>query len=504
MRSRLVVTIVPLFAAVSALAATSTALAADIASVIGPVGPGQWVAECPGPQSPPSGTSQLPACAGPNPDCLHRVVLNGGEFPDATCSDGTPGVFYVRIGSGDDVNRWVIHVQGGGGCNDYGSCLERWCGTQGALPYKANKMSSDWNADGVTDLAEHVRGPGMASESANNQFSTWSHAWAYYCSSDMWEGQESDVEMHSGTSSFAVDANGHHILHAMRKMLRKLNSNPAWTTAGDLWVPDLDDATEIVFTGTSAGAKGAISNADWFLSVFPDSDNSLVLDANFDISDDVLTSEDVWIDYDLDGVGDETYVVGREVIYNDEWLPGGYAAEIDAFVDESCRAFYEPLGRMDRCNQFSTMLTGTIAGAPIISTPTFSRFDLIDNLIRDQYTQHPNDRGYSLLIGGMNGTPIDPNDYAVLSRATLLETWLVGAPLTGVFAPRCGDHVGLENDAVFAAVTTPDTDDVNMASLMNPSNFHDALLLWLNVGVGVRLDTRYLDTSAPGAGFSAC
>jgi len=495
-----------LCAGLAGLSISTAASAADISAVVGPVGTAQWQNSCVGPQQAPTGTSQLPACAGPNANCLHRVVLDPVDFPEATCSDGTPGVFYVRPGSAGDEDRWVIHLQGGGKCDDYGSCLERWCGQQGALPYSANKMSSDWDGDGVTDLAAHVQGPGMASANATNEFATWTHVWAYYCSSDSWQGREADVTFDDGLgNSFDLDARGHTILYAMRNMLRKLNANPAWTAEGGFAVNDLDDATEIVFTGTSAGAKGAISNADWFLSVFPASDNSLVVDANFDVSDNVLVSENVWVDWDNDGVGEGNWYSERIGFYNDEWAPGGYLAEIDAFTDESCRATYEPLDRMDRCSQFSTMLRLSIGASPIIETPTFVRLDLEDNVISDQYTQHPNQAGFSLLIGGQNGTPTTLADFATLSRASLIETYDDHDSLTGMFAPRCGDHVGLENGNTFTVQTTPFTTDTVPVGILIGSftTFEDALWDWLNLGAGVRFDIRRQDT-ATGASFSGC
>ena len=487
------------------LCLATTASAADIASVVGPIGSGSWAVSCPGPQVAPTGTSQLTVCPGGGADCLHRVMINPTEFPRATCSDGTPGAFYVRPGSAGDEDRWVIHLQGGGRCDDYDSCLERWCGQQGALPYTANKMSSDWNADGVPDLATQVNGPGMASPNPANAFSTWTHVWAYYCSSDSWQGRASDVVFDNGAgSTFNLDARGHTILYAMRKMLRKRNPNPGWTADGGYVVNDIDDATEIVFTGTSAGAKGAISNADWFLSVFPDSDNSLVIDANFDVSDSVLIDEDVWVDWDNDGVGDELWYSGRIDFYNDQWAPGGYLAQIDAFTDETCRNWYEPLGRMDRCSQFSTMLRLNI-GDPIIETPTFVRQDLEDSVISRQYVDHPNNKGFSLLIGGAAGTPITIADFTALMRASLYETYEDHDSMTGMFGPRCGNHVGLESLRPFAIQSTLVTTNTWPIGVLlgSAKTFHNTLWDWLNVGSGNRVGQRLIDIPT-GAPLSGC
>ncbi len=489
---------------------------ADIATAIGPVDTQEWRDACAAnPVVPvvPSGAHGLAPCAG-GADCLHRVVLDADEFPNATCSDGTEGVFYVRPGSNGDENRWVIHLQGGGSCRDYDTCLKRWCGQQGI--YAANKMSSDWNADGTTDLPEHVVGTGIQAPIAANEFSDWTHVFAYYCSSDSWQGRASDVEFDNGVDSFHLDARGHTILSAMRRMLRKNNANPTWTAAGGYAVPDLDSATEIVFSGTSAGAKGAISNADWFLTPFSSSDNSLVLDGNFDMSDDALAYYDVWVDADALGGPDEPYMDARIDHALDAWAPGGYLAEIDAFVDESCRAFFEPRGRMDRCNYFSTQLILNLLGGvhpittPIISTPTFVRFDLADNVVRKNFTQHkpPTDAGYSLFIGGPTGTQTTIDDFAYVVRASLLDAYDDHDSLTGVFAPRCGKHVGLENTHTFAVQTTPDTSDNDFGFvgvvIGSTTTFHDALWTWLSVGSGTRTPIRRLDTSVAGTSLSGC
>lgn len=493
-----------------ALFAPRLAHAADIATVVGAPGSATWTATCPAAPPPrtPSGTSQLTVCAGGGVNCMHRVDIDPAEFPNAVCSDGTPGVFYVRPGVGQDVNRWVIHLQGGGSCRDYESCLDRWCGEQGALPYTANKMSSDWTGDGVVDLAAHVNGPGMASSNPANSFSTWTQVWAYYCSSDSWQGRASNVTMSDGVNSFNVDARGHTILSAMRRMLRKNNANSGWLTEGNYAVADLDSATEIVFTGTSAGSKGAISNGDWFLSVFPGADKSLVLDANFDPSDTALVAENVWIDEDNNGVGEQTYYSARIGLANDLWHPGGYYEAIDAFTDETCRNWYEPLDRMDRCSQFSTMLRFSIGGTPVIETPTFVRVDLDDPVISGLFTDHPNEGGFSLLLGGSAGTPTTLQDFTVLTRASLLESFLDHDAVSGVIAPRCGQHVGLEDWNTFMVKLTPDTDEsVSPPALVVGSDMtvHDALVQWLNVGGGgSRVDTRLLDTDAVAGSFSTC
>jgi hypothetical protein len=499
--------VLPAAIALCATYLPDTALAADIASVIGPVSSGAWGTACGLNEDEPNGTSQLPDCPGGGATCLHRVVLDPVEFPEATCSDGTPGVFYVREGT-DDPNRWVIHLQGGGNCRDYEECLKRWCGKQGLLPYTANKMSSDWNGDGVTDVHAHVVGPGMASANPDNEFSTWTHVWAYYCSSDNWQGTESDVEFSDGLGgSFALDARGRTILHAMRNMLRKNNSDINWTAEGNNPVPDLDHATEIVFTGTSAGGQGAMANADWFLAPFSGKDNSLVVDAQFEIDDWITVVEDIRVDTDLDGAGDDWWASVMIEMILDLWDVGGYYDLIDGVHDASCMDSYYEDGRMDRCDIAPLLFLLNNSDGPMIATPTFVRLDLEDEVLSRVYRTHPNDMGTSLHVGPGFGAPqTTMDDYARMARASLLMAYDDHDSVTGLFAPRCGDHVGLEDNNAFAVVTTPDTDDVTMVPVPNSdTTMHDALWEWLNVGGGgTRNDVRYLDTDAPGGSNSGC
>ena len=66
--------------------------------------------------------------------------------------------------------------------------------TAGNLPYQANKMSTDWNDDGVIDLPLNGAAAGMTSDDPANAFREWTHVWMYYCSSDSWLGRGSDVD----------------------------------------------------------------------------------------------------------------------------------------------------------------------------------------------------------------------------------------------------------------------------------------------------------------------
>jgi hypothetical protein len=276
-------------------------------------------------------------------------------------------------------------------------------------------------------------------------------------------------------------------------MLRKNNADPAWTTDDGTVVPDLDDATDVVFTGTSAGAKGAIQNVDWFMTPLAAPNKYLVIDANLDMSDDVLLANDVWVDLDGDGIGDTRYYSHRITMSLDSWSTGWDQA-VDAFVDESCRSFYEPLGRLDRCSYFSTLLWLRLGGVPLIETETFVRVDLEDGVISKQWTgAWPN--GERLMMGQL-GRTTTRDDFTVMMRETLEQLYDDPAsPVTGVFALRCGMHVGLESDLPYSDHSSPDSAPGPWVAVGAAVTAHEAIWDWYTNPGAIH---RSLDTSDVG------
>lgn len=488
------------------LATWANAEAADIVSELGSPGSAPWANACPGPQNAPTGGGEkLTSCTAGTPGCMDRVDIDPSIFPNAVCSDGTPGAFYVRRGVGvDDENRWVIHLQGGGRAQSYADVEARWCGTQGGLPYDASKMSSDWTGDGNPDLFDHATVPGMTASSPDNEFENWNHVFVYYCSSDAWQGTRSNVLFSDGADSVRIDARGHTILAVMRRMLRKRGAAAGWTAVGGVTLPDLDNATDVVLSGTSAGARGALNSADWFFTPLPSVRGSLVLDGNMDVADSVLWNNSIWLDEDNDGIGEINYYSGRIGQELDAWAPGGYLNKIGAFADQSCRSIYNPMGRMDRCSIMSTVLILNAGGGPLIETPTFVRVDLDDPVLSQGWSQQPNPLGFSLLVGGPNGSPTTAADFRSLTRETLVRLYDDHDSVTGVIGPRRARHVGLEETVTFRCTVVRDTVDTTPFGIVpgTAQTVHGALWEWLNLG-GPHLSGRRLDRgSGPRSTFT--
>lgn len=218
-------------------------------------------------------------------------------------------------------------------------------------------------------------------------------------------------------------------------MLRKRGPTCGWTAQSGFTVPDLDDATDIIFSGTSSVARSALSNADWFLRTFPSAERSWVLGGNMDVSDTALASNNVWSDTDGDDVGDTNDYSARILQDLDKWAFGGHYNKLNAFADETCRSSYGPQGRLDRCSLRSTVPRLNSGGAPLVETPTFVRMDIADNVISKRWTLHPNPLGFSLLVGGHNGTLTDTADFRRLMRETLVQLYDEQDTVSGVVGP---------------------------------------------------------------------
>lgn len=435
--------------------ADSASAAADIATVLGEpdLSAGMpFAIECSGGSVPDALSDGIAACSVAGTvweplACLHRVDIDETQHPSAVCSDGTMASFYVREAlDSDDENKWVIHLQGGGGCTDEASCEERWCGMPTQF-YDAAMMSNDWTADGVPDRDAEGYVQGISEPFSYNPFWTWNQVFIPYCSSDLWMGRDSHIDL----GDFVVAARGHKIVQAVRATLRQ---DPTIVpSVNGYTMPDLDDAEYILLSGTSAGGYGVLQNGEWFLDMFPNAGVGLVIDAALDLEPDVIDENDLW-----DEATNQPWHDRRLEHWEDMWAPGGWWYEIDAFIDESCRS-YQLLatnGLME-CMSPTWVLGQSDGGTPFIELPTFLRMDLEDPVLA-KWVVGPNPDGDDVRLG--DGGPVPTlQDYTEMMRETTVRLVEDAEADISVFAPRCGMHVGLEDQDPYKNWTTRDTTD---------------------------------------------
>ena len=158
-------------------------------------------------------------------------------FPEARCNDGTPFDFIVRLAA-TPTKTWVIHLEGGGFCDDNGnSCAQRPLDLRSTSPQ--------------TDRELVVATPGgVLSRTAINPLAAANHVRATYCSSDFYAGATTERRPTLGDPAAGWYFSGHANVAAMFAVLER-----------DYGLDDGDAATEVLFTGSSAGGFGVHFNA---------------------------------------------------------------------------------------------------------------------------------------------------------------------------------------------------------------------------------------------------
>jgi len=386
---------------------------------------------------------------------LQRFTIDTKRFPEAICNDGSPAVFYfARYTTDADRDKWVIMLQGGGGCTSGQSCAERWCSID--TNYGMDKMTS-------TLTKPQIRGNGILDPRAENHFGGWNRVLVFYCSSDSWSGTKTSKQ-HAASGNTAIDYDIHFkgtriidaVLDTLRRTSRGRASAPPGTTARAL--PDLDSATHVVFSGSSAGGIGTIYNADRVGAKLKAANPPLVykavIDAGFPPSADARDYTHTAACLSNPLACNYSNVLQFSYANVDQGLYG-------AVTDESCLAWHaahQP-GTEWRCGDATHVVVHHV------TTPMFIHMDEQDESIGGSFVED----GYGTPADFGRGVEQQLRDLATLN--TTAEEGSVrngGAPLAtpGSYGPQCTDHESLKEDSAFF--------EVKIASL----SYHDVLWNW--------------------------
>jgi hypothetical protein len=353
----------------------------------------------------------------PGTDLL-KVTL---DDPDAVCADGSPAVVYVRPAPAGSANpdRWLVWLESGGGCNSPAACRARWCGAT------IGKMTSRFAPDGV-------RMGGVFDTRADNDFADWNHVVAYYCSSDSWSGRQRTlaVDATGATPPYELFVHGAYIVDAIFDTLKR----GAVSDDRTMTLPSLDDASMLLFTGSSAGAGGVRSNADRIGEVVratnPDVDYRVVVDAGFfpaDPAPPALPEADALAALDFKHEAFTT------------WRNGD--------TDASCLAYHA--GDPRWCSDNTHLIQHHV------TTPAFIKQDLRD---------------------GAPGVYSDAQDYsrAIFDVFSRIDDGTFapddpGVPIaqTGLFAPSCDHHLALNGANFYDVAITNGADALSMHDLLS-------------------------------------
>ncbi|HEY5932998.1 MAG TPA: pectin acetylesterase-family hydrolase [Kofleriaceae bacterium] len=394
---------------------------------------------------------------------LQRVDISTAEFPDARCNDGTPGVFFFRPSATQaGANRWIIQLQGGGGCRTADDCAARWCriGTN----FGATQMTSDLApANGIDGDGILYRGPAQVSpfEDANQVL-------IRYCSSDNWSGRSGLVPLvgaHPITGDrivYVMDFRGADILDAVITKLRQDGVPGLIYTQGgaNVPLPDLDAASRVVLAGASAGGAGVINNGDRIQDLLVANDLDGVLDYRLLIDSIFAPNAD-----DLDWTP-STWCTQAVCDWSDIFLPMNTMFERHG--DTSCDVWHANApGTEWMCDDTDHVVRHHVL------TPMMVRMGLFDDLLSG-----------NLIASGVEdgaGNPMTLPLFASLVTAQLLalpqiavagqtEETAPVAPAT--FGPQCPKHETLSNN--------PSTFNTRITKANTPLRMFDVWTNWVN------------------------
>ncbi len=208
---------------------------------------------------------------------LQRYEVDTDLFPDALCNNGDAAVFYFRPAADGSRDKWLINLNGGGGCASGPSCATRWCwcrstgGPDGCPFAETTTNFSMGNMDGDNRARIGDGGIFLRGDAARpNPIGNYNQVRVVYCSSDTWTGVRRAVPLmapHPKTGvevDFSIHFLGSRILDAVLTILRREGgATPTYTLSGAAAaLPDLDDAAEVILSGDSAGGAGVIGNLD--------------------------------------------------------------------------------------------------------------------------------------------------------------------------------------------------------------------------------------------------
>jgi hypothetical protein len=208
----------------------------------------------------------LASCTVPNVTIIHSpgykvpttppqmIFANLAVTPHAACNDGSPAVFLFRKGFGVAASRWVIYLDGGGQCASQGSCMQR----QNTHP--ASYLSSVPYSTG-TEQFTPLTGILSPNPKLNPDFYDANLVQISYCSSDYWMGEKdgntamtsAQILASKNVSNWYFD--GHGILLAVIQLLQQNYG--------------LNNASDVLLAGGSAGAVGVFTNVDFVSGLLP-------------------------------------------------------------------------------------------------------------------------------------------------------------------------------------------------------------------------------------------
>ena len=179
---------------------------------------------------------------------LYKMADKGLAYDGAVCLDGSDAAFYMHSGSGDGVKKWMIYLQGGGHCHTLQECSDR-----ARLLYPAGTSHN------LAPLYDWSKGQLSTDCATNPVFCNFNLVMVWYCDGFSFAGDREttdDALPYSQPNSIPQPDGVTKLYYRGRRNLKATLD----TLARD---HGLDQATDIMLSGGSAGGIAAYFAADW-------------------------------------------------------------------------------------------------------------------------------------------------------------------------------------------------------------------------------------------------
>ncbi|KAI3804559.1 hypothetical protein L1987_26193 [Smallanthus sonchifolius] len=168
---------------------------------------------------------------------VNITYLESAVDVGAVCLDGSPPAYHWDMGSGAGINNWLVHIEGGGWCNNVSTCLAR----------KGTRLGSS------NQMVEQVAFSGILHDQPiyNPDFYNWNKIKVRYCDGASFTGDVEKVDPKTN-----LHFRGARIFRAVIE---------------DLLAKGMKNAENAILSGCSAGGLTSILHCDKFKAFFPTS-----------------------------------------------------------------------------------------------------------------------------------------------------------------------------------------------------------------------------------------
>ena len=319
-------------------------------------------------------------------------------YPTALCNDGTPGAYYLRP-SKSGSTRWVFYLEGGGNCDS-----ESTCQTTRMKSYYFT-TSTGWNGKSAAGILS-------SNPTTNPTFFDANIVKVHYCSQDYWSGGTlAKTAFMPGNASTGWSFEGRAIAVAAFQDLAAQNA----TT-------NFNAATDILFSGSSAGGLGIVFTINDLLPLAPPAARTeMAVDGGFTLEIGVF-NKTTPPNYIIPFNPYDTTIVSGEALW------GGHG---ETLCDQNSGS---AAAARTACYNTANILSGTFVTIPVFVAQT--------ELDTQQLEQHR-------WTGAVN------QDHPHMTYATEFADAMKGnlagtTPAISVFAPQRLTHTFFVTDAEFS------------------------------------------------------